>query len=198
MKLDVQELDQRIFTALGIRGRSGFRPVLRDDVLITVNVPLGIGAEAPLGFNDGETDAGSGFVGYAVSGAVAGNRSHVQVKNPAGSGKVWYLDEVTVLGLGAARGVQLNAHDADIGIVALAGLYSRLQGGAASTTQLRTANNVGILGTLLEYRAGAANIDITFPCNPPYRLDAGKGVLIGGDADNVSVNATFRGREYFA
>lgn len=197
-RLDVQELDARIFTALGIRGRAGFRPFLRDDVLITVQVPLGVGAAESLGFNDSETDAGNAFVGFATTGPVAGQFSHVQAKNPAGSGRLFYLDHVVIVGQSVTRGLMMRgAYDTDL-TTPVGAMTNRLVGGNSSATLLKSQENAGLLGALMEYRGSTAGQDVVFSFNPPLRLNEGKAVLLGCDTVNLSVGASFHGREYTA
>ena len=94
MKLPVQTIDQRLFTSLGITtGKAGFAPLLSDQIVAVVQLPLSEErADGALGFNDAETEGLAAFAAYITQANVAAQNSYAQIFNPAGSGKIVYVD----------------------------------------------------------------------------------------------------------
>lgn len=199
-ELQVQQLDARLFDALGILSRQGFRPMLQEGVSIVVSVPLNIGSANALGFNDAETDAQAAFAGWLTSPADAVNLSAAQLLNPTGSGDVVYVDEVAYMVGNAADNVQLAFFNT--ALATLVGTPILKYAGAAGTvtTQLRRSNPAAALSASSFRLARAAVVNTEYPIlfNPPLRLDAGFGVAIWTETVNRALTLSVSGRKYAA
>ena len=150
MDLAVQQIDARVYDALGIISRAGFRPRLQEGVSIVVSVPLNVSSAGALGFNDAETDALAAFAGSNVQTADVGNLRAAQIMNPTGSGEVVYVDVIEFATTNASEPVHMGFYNTPLTSTTPMILK---YGGAAGTvaTQLRTAAVAASLGTALRY-----------------------------------------------
>lgn len=199
MELPVQQVDSRVYDALGIISRQGFRPRLQEGVSIVVSVPLNIGSQSVLGFNDAETDAGAAFIGWTSQAANAGAISAVQLLNPAGSGEVVYVDELSVSVTNAADNVHVGFVNA--ALVTLVGTpvlkYSAFPG--ALSQEIRRDTPGAAPGTAFKLaRAAVILTDYGVVFNPPLRLDAGTGVGAWTESINRGLTVNVSGRKYLA
>ena len=199
MKLPVQRIDERIFDALGIVTRYPYGPVLGDVVVPTVSIPLGIGSESSLGFNDGETDSDSTFVRWATQGLVAGQFAHVQLLNPSGSGRVFYLDEVACWDPIGVSSFNVAIYSTALTLMAVPSLYNARLGASSGAVEVRGGNNVALLGTVIDrVNAAAANEQVLVAFDPPLRLDPGIGIVFANITAARAMDASIKGREYNA
>lgn len=198
MDLQVQQIDERVYDALGIISRQGFRPRLQEGVSIVVSVPLNVSAGAALGFNDGEVDADRAFWRGISVGAVGAQFSHSQIYNVPSSGLITYVDRVLVSCPSA--GDAFTFFYFDTVLTTLDGtLFNKRRSGPNSTTQARKQNNATQLGTgVWGTISNGANVerDITF--NPAVKLTAGQGFGIFNSIVNVGHVAFYEIREYAA
>lgn len=130
------------------------------------------------------TIANQAFMGRAVRGAVVGQYSHVQLLNPAASGKRLVLKMVGGSG-GTARGQELIRYDTALTLVGNA--PSKLVGGADSVAELREATNAAQLGTgsVLWQQTIQANVQPPhLVLAEPIVLEPGKGLLLRANVVN--------------
>jgi hypothetical protein len=146
------------------------------------------------GHGDAETDAGNAFLRGTALAGVAAQYSHVQLINPAASGKTVYVDSIIIGSTGTPDRFDFCSHDTaltDVGAV-----YSKDQGGAAGVSHVRTTNNAVAQGTLIgNVRSGNLN-NVTLTFDPPYKLGAGEGCLIRNATVNLQLEVFFQLREY--
>ncbi|WP_284454402.1 hypothetical protein [Cupriavidus campinensis] len=94
------------------------------------------------------TLGGTAMMGYGYDTGVAGQLMHVQLWNPAGSAKNFYVEQIQMLVVtgGVAQGVGIRSY-----ATALSTLGSNAQsknlGGAASVGEIRTQKNAAAFGT---------------------------------------------------
>ncbi len=147
------------------------------------------------GHGDAETDNSNAFQRSGGQAGAAANNTHVQLKNPAASGKTVYVDEIIYEGNGTSQTVSVNTFDTDL-TTDLGAVLNRYLGQAAGVAHVRSQNNGSILGSAIEDAVVPANTPYAFLFDPPLRLDAGKGILIVGNTQNLTVTGVFKTREY--
>ena len=197
MDLAVQQIDARVYDALGIISRAGFRPRLQEGVSIVVSVPLNVSSAGALGFNDAETDALAAFAGSNVQTADVGNLRAAQIMNPTGSGEVVYVDVIEFATTNASEPVHMGFYNTPLTSTTPMILK---YGGAAGTvaTQLRTAAVAASLGTALRIVLHPLTETRTVLFNPAIRLDAGNGFAIWTQSINRGLTVNVEGRKYAA
>lgn len=134
--------------------------------------------------------AGRTFLGAAISNAVAGQFSHVQLWNPPASGVRAIVQRVIASGFaGVAVFVRMNT----AALTALANnAPNKVLSGAVSVCQLRTENNVASLGGtnyVQEWRAG--NTSLELKPGEPFIVDPGYGLLVINGNVNVTITGGF-------
>lgn len=141
-------------------------------------------------------DAGEAFRGYQSPGASGGNYGHVQLMNPAGSGKIVYVDAIEVYVSTAMAGLLTLYNTA---LTAGNAPENCKSGGAAPSSLMRYTLNAAVLGTII----GSTGVPVGGESRRnvlanPIRLDAGKGLCVVGGVVNTGMNATFEFREVTA
>lgn len=153
-------------------------------------------AATPYGY-DALSVNGFCFVAYANGQAVAAQLSHVQVKNPAASGKTIYVDKLR-LSASLATGVGVGPYAADL--ITLDRLArNKNVGSAAGVAQARIENAAASLLPAADYTyrvffATAGIIEIEF--REPFVLGAGEALVAVAEAADVALSASFDIREY--
>jgi hypothetical protein len=189
-----------IYTQLGITNRGAdHRPMLGDVVTPVVVIEREqTGALAQSQFNDAETIGGGAFMARIVQAAVAAQLSHVQLKNPAGSARVVFIDMFLAGGAAAADTIRWGMKDADMTTDGGA-CINRDNAGIASIAHVRSMTNAA---NQLDSEMGElillANTQQFVELNPPIRLVAGEGFGIRGVNVNTNLFASFFFREYQA
>lgn len=138
-----------------------------------------------------DTDQARACIGGAVQSNVAGQYSHVQLINPAASGKVAYVKRaVPFLTNAVAYTVYLKSYDTAL---ASAGDKSnKIVGGTAPVCDVNKATSASILGTTLT--SGVSNIyyvPLEFIKHDPIKLTAGKGLLFVYGVADFNLGAMF-------
>lgn len=152
-------------------------------------------ADTPYGY-DALTANNFAFAGAISSAAVAAQFSSVQIKNPAASGKVLFIDSVTV-SAAAADLMYLVRYDASLtaGIV----LQSCNIGAAAALAEMRIgASAAGLRAGLTNIQKWRllANTPFLFSLKQPIRLEAGEAVLLEFGLVNTAIDVGVEAREY--
>lgn len=148
--------------------------------------------------NDHATENDQAYTGLGTQAAVAGQFSHIQLKNPLASGKVLFLDRVRFTagaGLGVAQRIDMGQVNADL-TNNTGSVQRKNLGGVGSAAQVRVqANAASLVAVIHSWRiAGALRQTENF-C-PPVRLAAGEGYAIVSPTVNQALDAEFEFREY--
>jgi len=147
-------------------------------------------------FADLITDNNGAFLGRGSQAGAAANNAHVQLKNPAASGKTVYVDSATYEGNGTAQFVDFAFFDTDLTTDIGAG-SSKTDGGAAGVAHVRAQNNATLLGATSLTQAGAvANAAYKWTFDPPLKLAQGRGVVMRAGTQNLTLAGGFEWREY--
>lgn len=138
---------------------------------------------------------GEAFIGYQSIVGIAAQVSHVQIKNPLGSGKRVIINKITAQADVVGRLI-LAALDTDLANVSGGAKTNKLMGGAASVAQLRWENNAAYLGTPI-YVVGisSANEFKEFQFSEPVILLEGKGLVIETNDLNSTMRVNFQYNE---
>jgi hypothetical protein len=136
-----------------------------------------------------EIRAGRAFAKGRLQAAVASENSHVQLKNPAASGKTAIVRSVLV-STPTAMLVSFQTYDTDLTTDVGAG-RNLLSDGANGVAHIRSQTNIGVLGT----KVG----ELHFPANHPlsiapewlWEMGDGEGILVVGGTVNVALSALF-------
>lgn len=138
--------------------------------------------------------SGMAFVGACGNAAVAGQYSHSELFNPAGSGVNVVVSKVIPF-VAAASPVQLRTHNAALTTLTGYGV-NKLVGGAASVAQLRDATSAALIGA---YAANAgiptASDSKEIPLPEPFVLPPGFGLMAVSNLVNISLYPTFHWKE---
>lgn len=141
------------------------------------------------------TNSGAACVGYCYVGATAGNAGHVQLWNPAGSGKRLYVGQVGFYSGGTVgNGIVLGYNTTALVTLRAMGARKRL-GSGNSVAEMRVNSNVGaasetVSGPLFALAKGLT----TLRFNEPMQLDPGYGLLLENPALGEDMGGSF---EYF-
>lgn len=196
--LEVQRAPEEMFTALGITSRRSYAPYLAEAFVpvFPVKVP-----------GNPDTDARFNFTGWATQAAVAAQNTHIGLSNPAGSGRVVYIDgwKVAVTNAGGSRLFSAYLTLAGWGGFHRRGICSRYGAIGAplqmteSVSEMRGLTGVGVI---------VASAPIFWSWTPtggpqnwegpphPIRLDAGQSLFLWDPTVNEGVDAAFAFREY--
>lgn len=186
---EVESATAQTIKVLTTKGETDYQRTVND---VQAEPKLTQSASEPVGA-DALTANGFAFVGFGSQVAVAGEYSHVQLKNPAASGKVLFIDSIEA-NIAASNGIQVSHYDADL--TTLVGqAKSNDVGGTDSTAQIRRATNVALLGSNIrgdDTGPGRKIFDYDFP----LRLGEGEAIVVAVTTANVQLNALFKFREY--
>lgn len=192
-------LSDALRAALGAQGVE-WDPILLESVqpVVLLASDVGGGSSSPSSpESSSAVDAGKAFITTVSQPAVAAEFSHVQFFNPVDSGKVFYLDRVHVLGVGAAITVVLAAYHT--ALATLVGNFANKRIGQLNgACEVRRATNVAGLGSGLMTLNVVTSSFATFELAEPLRLDAGLGLLVRYATVNQAMTASAEGREYDA
>lgn len=134
------------------------------------------------------------FAGQAIQAAVAGQYSHVQLWNPAGSGKRVLVSRLWVSnGTGAPLSFAARLHNAALTTL-LNTVPSKLAGGADSTAELRAQAAPAVIPTSKVYASLIANAGDSpaFFLSEPIVLVPGYGLVLYAGAVNQTMPASFQ------
>lgn len=196
--LQIQQIDQRVYDALGIISRQGFKPRLQEGVSIVVSVPLSIGSQNALGFNDAETDADSAFAGFVQRLAVAGQVGHSQVMNEAASGLNVYVDEVQIMSPAAADNYSIGFYNTALTTAGAALSCLRNGGPTPATVTIRHQTNAVGLGTYWEMVPVVLGSYARMRFDPAPKLTPGTGLIVANNTVNVEHRSSWKLRIYAA
>lgn len=158
-------------------------------------------------WNEGKDDTSDfySYWGWSTIGPVAGQVPAIQLFNPAGSGKVVFLDAFEV-GKSTAGTVDMYLHAAGLAGLARTGFSIRASMSPAAALQavpskaeIRQQTHVGVIVAALEIgltmNPGLTNWQLK-TLTRPIRLDAGLGFFFQGAVVNEQLVAMFHFREY--
>jgi hypothetical protein len=144
-----------------------------------------------LQFADDVTKSGEAFMGCASVAAVGAQYAQAQLRNPAGSGKILYLDRIDCQ-TGTAVEFSIHKVTADIG-AASTNVANLDHGGAAPSGEINSRTDASLFGSPLGIRS--ATDVTTFTFNPPWRIGESEDVGVSARVVNVGANFTFYWRE---
>jgi hypothetical protein len=133
--------------------------------------------------------AGRAFCLGGVCVSLAGNYSHVELFNPAGSG-ITALVCMAIFSCGAGDQVNLRTHNAALSTDGGAGV-NMLLGGAAGVCHVYTERNVALLGTAVGGLDVLASTPVKFDPGWIAELPAGRGVIVVPNTANEAAKALF-------
>lgn len=145
-------------------------------------------------YGDYEAQQAQAFVGTSQNGPVAAQVPLSQLWNPAGSGRLLYVDLLETAVLTAADRVQLYVHNAALGAT-VATISNKRLGGAAKLAQLRGATVAAPAGTLVRQTANIVNGGYQFVFDAPFVIPEGFGVHAVGFTVNTSMSFSWEWRE---
>lgn len=152
-------------------------------------------SSSPIGY-DALTNNNFCHAGAATQGAVASEFSHIQILNPAGSGKILYVDNL-MASVGAASHIDLLRYDTAL-TTAVAARSLKI-GGAAGIGQVRTQTFTTLVGTgdlIAQIRMAAdAPFDI-FKYQSPIIIAPGEGIVARCRLANTGLSINGIWREY--
>lgn len=136
-----------------------------------------------------ESFKGRAFVGDSFQIAVGSQFSHVQLFNPAASGRLLVLRRVVGV-VGVASSVILRHY-----ATALASLTgngeNKMLGSAASIAELRFTSNAALLGTRLVVARGSVDGDFKYKLAGPIIVPQNDGILVAVDLVNIYLGSSF-------
>lgn len=136
------------------------------------------------------TDQQKAFMGGAEVAAVASQYAHVQLLNPAASGKTIYVLTATI-STQSNTNLELCSYDTALGTAAPA--TPKILGGSAGVGLVKSTTNASLLGTF----SGVAHLSqnavsiFDFPMKQAIRLDQGKGLVLRQGVVNTPMNGFF-------
>ncbi len=137
-----------------------------------------------------ELRAGRCFSQGSVIGPVAGQNSHIQLLNPAGSGVTAIVYSLTPACITTATDAEMRRHDTAL-TTAIGNGTNLLVGGAAGQCQVRGQNNAGVLGSTVFWRLRLAAGVYQFVNWWSAELGEGEGILIALMTVNVANVCSF-------
>ncbi len=138
--------------------------------------------------------AGQAFAMQALQGAVAAANSHVQLFNPAASGKTVLVRRVMV---SSSLVDQLDLTLYNTALVTDAGAgVNLLSGSAAGVAHVRQTTNAGILGTIFHSFQNPANTPALLGPDWLCQLPAGTGLIYTAATVNQPIVCTFYWAEF--
>lgn len=138
--------------------------------------------------------ANSCFCGMGSSAGVAGQYSHVQIWNPAASGKNLILNKISALFV-TNSGAGINVSSAPLTNLTGKGV-SKYLGGVASVGEIRNQTNAAALGTqVLNFGIEVSGGSKDFPFSEPFVIPPGRGVIVQCGGVNISIYGSFQWNE---
>ena len=132
---------------------------------------------------------GEAFFGANVLGPVASNYSHVQLLNPAGTGKNVIITSISVRST-SADFVELRSYAT--ALTTNENTTNKLIGGSAASGQLHTEAHTARYGTLLSETRGEATTNFRLILSEePIVLAPATGILVVPAVVNVGLEATY-------
>lgn len=194
--LAVQQVDARLFEALGVVGPRTYQPVLSSTVVPVVVLPLDtFDAGTPVSIVDtgfARVIAGQAFLLYGSCAAVAGQFAHVQLFNLATNLRL--VVQQFWVSSGVAGGFYMTTNSAALAVAGNFGA-NKLANGVASSSRAYSQNAAARIGS-----AGYPFLD-TLARSPsvikptdPIVLNPGAGLIISHGAVNADIGASF---EYY-
>jgi hypothetical protein len=168
-------LPQSIITQLGLGpGLNSWAPLLRHEIIPVAIVADAFGAEAAVG----SVAVGEAYIGAAFNAGAVGQNPHVQLFNPATSGNDVWVDWIEwYCNTAGPIAASLRYYDTALATLAGSALSMDRKTGGSSAAELRTASNVGVLGTEVWMQGHQAGELRHFAQPPrPWRLSPGKGM----------------------
>mgnify|MGYP001590096182 CR=1 FL=1 len=137
---------------------------------------------------------GRAYQGYATQAAVAAQYPHVQLFNPAASGKTIIVRLAKVFST-ALQNIHQRLYDTALA-TNQANVQNLLSGGAAAVGQTRSATDVAILGTAFGNFGAVADESRDLFGEWVCVLAAAQGFLVNGATVNTQLSATFQWVEF--
>lgn len=132
------------------------------------------------------------FMAQGYQGGVAAEYQHVQLFNPAGSGRNVVVSKLIVISSVAAQAFRISVGSVAAAVLASAGVSKKV-GGAASVAQIRTHSSAAPFGSLSMVAGVSAAYDSReVPFSEPILLPEGTGLIVGSNAVNVSLWGSFQ------
>jgi hypothetical protein len=182
-------MDERVFSVLGIPNRSGYAPRLAPWVFPVVTIPL---SEVEGGGVEGAGEHPA-FIASATVGAVAGQNSFARLLNPAASGVIVLVDNVSMSG--AAFDFWDLRTGGAAGALAAVAPFPKSGGGAPGcAAQFFTGQAAAVGGILrLQWRSTSGNPNGEF--RDPIQLRPGDDLSLVKGTVNTDMQGTFQFRE---
>lgn len=134
--------------------------------------------------------AGIAYWATDLSGPVAGQYSHVQLWNPAGSGKNVIVSE---MGFSCSVAGVVNLRSYNAALTTLGNVQApKMVGGPASVAQARDQTNASILGGTIASFEVAALSTFSQKLIDPIILPPGQGLVVVGTTVNIVVRASWQ------
>lgn len=132
---------------------------------------------------------GTAFISLIAAANLAANYSHVQLWNPADSGKRAFVNAIDLGPVGgAAYNIQVMSHTSELtSAYSIANPRAKKLGGTASTLKLRYQTNGSVLGTLLAQYGVPATEPIPLVQSEPFLLLPGYGLVFVPTAVNQAI-----------
>lgn len=127
-------------------------------------------------------------VGSVPASAVIGNFSHVQLWNPAGSGRNVFVRNV-VVATATVNGFYIRTHNAALTTL-IGNPVSKLNQNILTSYELRSQSNAALLGQGVLFSATPANTPFPYRFEEPMCLAPGIGLMASGGS-NSDIQATF-------
>lgn len=161
---------------------------------VTSEPKLTQSAAAPVGI-DALVTNGVCFAGNVARAAVAAEYPHVQLFNPAASGKTLYIDGL-VMSKGTSGAIYVGRYDTALITLSGNGVNQEF-GGAASVAELRSASLAAItIGDQIQSLYCGASVPYELVVIAPFIVPPGFGMLLTVSVVNQDLYASFRWREY--
>lgn len=136
------------------------------------------------------SNAQRGFLGSGASTAVAAQEGHVQLWNPAGSGKRLIVNQISLV-LGGASHMYIGHHNVALANLDTAPSNKRLSG-AATIAELRNQTQAGGIGTIImSLYIATANESFIFRPTEPLVVPPGLGLTLRHGTVNSLIQGSF-------
>jgi hypothetical protein len=136
------------------------------------------------------TAAGIAFLGGQGSAAGAGLYPHVEIWNPAASGKNCVIEQIMFTAVTTGGVVQFRESASALAVF-MNTFSSKLSSGANSTMELYVESNAAPLGNPWSYMYVPADTVITVTFREPMVVEPGAGLIVGRSLVNSTIYANF-------
>lgn len=153
-----------------------------DDSTVTGEVSIVDGGKS-------RTLAGTAYSGYLGCAAVAAQYPHVQLRNPAGSGKNVFVESFLVSTSVAAL-ITAGTYATQLANAITAATAKKYGGPAAAALSFYENNAVYIPGSILLGQQLGATQSLTINFREPVQLPPGSGFVIGAQTQNSALTAS--------